>query len=42
VGPDHFFAIGKSFKFASAEQGHSATINVIWLRARLPKHGASS
>jgi hypothetical protein len=42
VGPDHFFAIGKSFKFASAEQGHSATVNVVWLRARLPKHGASS
>ena len=42
VGPDHFFAIGKTFKFASAEQGHSATVNVIWLRARLPKHGASS
>jgi hypothetical protein len=42
VGPDHFFAIGKTFKFASAEQGHSATVNVIWLRARLSKHGASS
>jgi hypothetical protein len=42
VGPDHFFAIGKSFKFASAEAGKRATVNVIWLRARLPKHGASS
>jgi hypothetical protein len=39
VGADHFFAIGKSFKFASAEQGHSATVNVVWLRARLSKHG---
>ncbi|HXZ56238.1 MAG TPA: hypothetical protein VEG40_01485 [Gaiellaceae bacterium] len=42
VGADHFFAIGKSFKFASAEQGHSATINVVWLRARLLPHAPSS
>lgn len=41
VGPDHFFAIGKSFRFASAEHG-PATVNVVWLRARLPKHGPSS
>jgi hypothetical protein len=41
VGPDHFFAIGKSFKFASAEAGKHATVNVVWLRARLPKHGPS-
>jgi hypothetical protein len=41
VGPDHFFAIGKSFKFASAEQGHSATVNVVWLRARLSKRAPS-
>lgn len=40
VGADHFFAIGKSFKFASAEEGHPAKVTVVWLRARLPKHGA--
>jgi len=40
VGPDHFFAIGKTFHFASAEEGHSAKVTVVWLRARLTKHGA--
>ena len=42
VGPDHFFAIGKRFKFASVEQGHGATVNVLWLRAGAAQRGPSS
>ena len=41
VGPDHFFAIGKRFKFASVEH-RDATVNVLWLRARAPERGPSS
>ncbi len=42
VGPDHFFAIGKRFKFASVEHGRDATVNVLWLRARATQRGPSS
>ena len=41
VGADHFFAIGKRFKFASVESGREATVNVLWLRARAAKRGPS-
>jgi hypothetical protein len=40
VGPDHFFAIGHRFKFASVEQ-RPATVNVLWLRASAAKRGPS-
>jgi hypothetical protein len=39
VGPDHFFTIGKSFKFASVEAGRHTTVNVLWLRARAQQRG---
>jgi hypothetical protein len=43
VGPDHFFAIGKRLKFASAEAGRPAIVNFLWLKARArPRDQAGS
>jgi hypothetical protein len=41
VGTDHFMAVGKRFKFAAVEHGHT-TVNVLWLRAGAQKRGPSS